>query len=119
MKRDKDTGTILTLVPAAPMSINSTNKSGEKIDMPKRQWTDEMRMASNSKTFLRMEKSVRDADLMARIVQDLIVQAEDDDGVGMEEHLVWGVLHLVDMVKPIRDFYLKQGAEQDAEGGAS
>jgi hypothetical protein len=77
-----------------------------------------MRMASNSKTFLRMEESIRDADLMARIVQDLIVQAVDDDGVEMEEHLIWGVLHLVDMVKPLRGFYLDQGAEQDAEGGA-
>jgi hypothetical protein len=55
---------------------------------------------------------------MARIVQDLIVQAVDDDGVEMEEHLIWGVLHLVDMVKPLRGFYLNQGAEQDAEGGA-
>jgi hypothetical protein len=114
MKRDKETGTILTLVPAAPTSINSTNKSGEKIDMP-RQWTEEMRMASNSKTFLRMEESVRDAALMACIVEDLMVQAEDDGDAEMEEHLVWGVMHLVDMVKQVRDFYLNQGADQAAE----
>jgi hypothetical protein len=117
MKWDKDKGTILTLVPAAPMSINSTNKSGEKIDTPskERQWTDEMRMASNSKTFLRMEKSVRDAALMARIVEDLMVQAEDDGDAEMDEHLAFGVMHLVDMVKQVRDFYLNQGADQAAE----
>jgi hypothetical protein len=80
-----------------------------------RQWTDQMRMASNSKTFLRMEKSVRDAALMALIVEDLMVQAEDDGDAEMDEHLVFGVMHLVDMVTQVRDFYLNQGADQAAE----
>jgi len=107
---------IITL-PTAPISINSTDKLGEKIDMPskERQWTAEMCMASNSKTFLRMEKSVRDAALMAAIVEDLMVQAEDDGDAEMDEHLAFGVMHLVDMVKQVRDFYVNQGADQAAE----
>ena len=107
---------IITL-PTAPMSINSPSNDEAKRDMP-RQWTDEMRRDSNSRTFLRMEKSVRDAALMACIVEDLMVQAEDDEDdedAEMEEHLVWGVMHLVDMVKHVRDFYLNQGADQAAE----
>ena len=104
---------IITL-PGAPMSINSPSNDEAKRDMP-RQWTDEMRRDSNSKTFLRMEKSVRDAALMACIVEHLIVQAEDDGDAEMDEHLVWGVMHLVDMVKQVRDFYLNQGADQAAE----
>jgi hypothetical protein len=112
MKRDKDTGTILTLVPAAS---NADKDAFVAVALGKeRQWTDEMRMASNSKTFLRMEKSVRDAALMAQIVEDLIVQ-EDDGDAEMDEHLVFGVMHLVDMVKQVRDFYLNQGADQAAE----
>jgi hypothetical protein len=92
MKRDKETGTVLTLVPAAS-NVDKDAAIAAALGKERR-WTDEMRMASNSKTFLRMEESIRDADLMARVVQDLIVQAVDDDGVEMEEHLVWGVLHL-------------------------
>jgi hypothetical protein len=104
---------IITL-PTAPMSINSPSQEVAKIDMP-RQWTAEMRTASNSKTFLRMEKSVRDAALMAQIIEDVMVQAEDDGDAEMDEHLVFGVMHLVDMVKQVRDFYLNQGADQAAE----
>jgi hypothetical protein len=73
------------------------------------------RVASNAKQLLRMENPVRHAALMAQIVEDLIIKAEEDGAVELDEHLVWGVLHLGDMAKDLRSFYCSKDDEDEVD----
>ena len=57
----------------------------------------------NSKQFLQMEEPIRDAALMAEIVQDLMINADLE--IDLTEHTVWAVFHLCNMVRDLRGLY--------------
>ena len=70
------------------------------------------RCESNSEQFLAMEEPVRDAWLMAKVVQDLMINADLATRDVFDEHTVWAVFHLCEMVSKLRSFYLDPADEE-------
>jgi hypothetical protein len=69
------------------------------------------REATNSAGFLRLEEPVREAALMAEIVDGLI--RNDDFVDAVEEHTMWAILRFCEMVKSLRNVY------RETDGGAA
>ena len=61
------------------------------------------REAANSAGFLQLEEPIRDAALMAQIVDRLV--RNDDFIDAVEEHTMWAVLRLCEMVESLRNVY--------------
>jgi hypothetical protein len=121
MKKDEEKRTTLKLVPNTADGDLMREAAIAVRAGKERLASDEVagRREKNSKQFLRMEEPVRHATFRAQIVEDLIIQAEEDGCVELDEHLVWGVLHLGDMVKKLRPFYRFEPAEEQDDDGAA
>jgi hypothetical protein len=74
------------------------------------------RTEKNSELCLEMEEPIRDAALMAEIVLDLIVEADEKED--LDERTVWAVDRLCDMVRDLRGLYRGKPAN-DAGAGAA
>ncbi len=94
MKSDKEKGTILTLVPAGADSDLARDAAIAVRAGRQRMAEDAEREAQNSRGFLRLEEPVREVALMAQVVEEVMIKAEEDGEDEMSEHLNWAVMHL-------------------------
>jgi hypothetical protein len=64
-----------------------------------------------------LETPVREVALMAQVVEEVMIKAEEDGEDEMAEHLNWAVMHLCDMAKKLRPLYRSRGENEDDEKG--
>jgi len=104
-------GTILTLVAGASNSSEIAREAETAVASMAAEIA--QREERNSKRFLQMEEPVRDAALMAEIVQDLMINADLE--IDSNERTAWAVFHLCDMLKDLRGLY-RDGELADEDG---